>query len=122
MLGSQAVPYLAHDMHLLFNFCLAPGLAFAVASLYICFIRRPLSRVPGPWYSILTNLVLLWHEFHGTRRLYVHALHHRYGSVLRLGPNEVSFTSPDAINAIYGLKGFSKPKLFDLFTQRGTRY
>lgn len=31
-------------------------------------------------------------------------LHHKYGSAVRIGPNIVSISDPDAIDKIYGVK------------------
>src|SRR6266487_4971875 len=53
----------------------------------------PLNKIPGPWYSLYTDTWLMLQEFSSKRRTYIHALHQKYGPVLRLGPNEVSFTS-----------------------------
>lgn len=85
--------------------------------------NRGIFKVPGPWYTALTGLVLVYYEYHGHRRTYVHELHRRYGLAVRLSPNEVSFASADAAKEIYGVGGtFEKPPLFDLFRQKGTRY
>lgn len=42
-------------------------------------LRSPISRVPGPWFSKWTDLVLTYHWLKGTRCQYVHSLHRRYG-------------------------------------------
>ena len=38
----------------------------------------------------------------GNRTRTIHSLHQKYGPVLRIGPNEVSFTSPSVVKEIYG--------------------
>lgn len=101
----------------------AAFVAFSLAVVYHTLQHKPLSKLPGPWYSAFTGLVLLWHEYQGTRRLYVHDLHKRYGSTVRLSPNEASFTGAAAVKQIYsGANGYEKPRFFDLFMQKGTRY
>lgn len=102
-----------------------PTASVAIIAIFIFSLLRtiqsPLSTLPGTWHSRWTSLVLLWHEYHGSRRLYVHSLHQKYGPTVRLGPKEVSFTGAGAIKSIYGAKGYTKPRLYDLFTQHGTR-
>lgn len=44
-------------------------------------------------------------------------LHEKYGDVVRLGPNTLSFSNPAALKAIYGLnKGFIKVRSYLIFT------
>lgn len=86
-------------------------------------LQSPLSKLPGPKYTVWTSLVLKYHEFTHGRRLYIHALHQRYGPVVRLSPDEVSFASVDAAKEIYmsGGSGYDKTEFYSLFTQFGTR-
>jgi hypothetical protein len=86
-------------------------------------LRSPLSRLPGPRYTAWTSLVLKYREFTHGRRLYIHELHRRYGPVVRLSPDEVSFATVDAAKEIYmsGGSGYDKTEFYSLFTQFGTR-
>ncbi|RAQ44815.1 cytochrome P450 monooxygenase [Aspergillus flavus] len=86
-------------------------------------LSSPLAKVPGPWYTNLTSFCLKYHEFTATRRLFVHRLHKKYGPVVRLAPNEVSFASLDAIREIYasGGSGYDKTEYYDLFRQYGIK-
>jgi hypothetical protein len=61
----------------------------------------PLRHIPGPLPAKLTKFWLLAIELSGRRALYVHALHQRYGPVVRVGPNELSFASAAAVRDIY---------------------
>lgn len=81
-------------------------------------LRSPLSRLPGPRSSILTSLPLKWAELHADRTLFVHRLHQKYGPVVRLAPNEVSFSSAAAVKEIYcsGGSGYDKTEFYNLFT------
>ncbi|KAJ5142662.1 uncharacterized protein N7515_001449 [Penicillium bovifimosum] len=83
----------------------------------------PLSTIPGPWYTRFTSLWLKFKEFTANRREYVHQMHKIYGPVVRLGPNEVSFTSLEAIKEIYasGGSGYDKTEYYDLFRQFKTK-
>lgn len=77
------------------------------------------TKVPGPWYTNYTSLVLKYNEFQRNRRLWIHSLHQKYGPVVRLAPNEVSFTSLEAVKEIYqsGGSGYDKTEFYDLFKQ-----
>lgn len=68
-----------------------------------------LNQYPGPLLASLTD----WWRFfdvYGRRPEITHrALHRKFGDVVRLGPNTLSFSDPRALKAIYGLnKGFTK--------------
>ncbi|KAJ5893360.1 hypothetical protein N7495_005051 [Penicillium taxi] len=83
----------------------------------------PLSQLPGPWYTRFTSLWIKYQEFSSNRRESIHLLHQLYGPVVRLGPNEVSFTSLGAMKEIYasGGSGYDKTELYSLFKQFKTR-
>ncbi|KAE8373944.1 cytochrome P450 [Aspergillus bertholletiae] len=87
-------------------------------------LSSPLAKIPGPWYTNFTSFCLKYHEFTATRRVFIHHLHKTYGPVVRLAPNEVSFTSLDAIREIYasGGSGYDKTEYYDLFRQYGIKY
>lgn len=73
------------------------------------YFNRGLNKYPGPFLAALTN----WWRFfdvYGRRPDITHiALHRKYGDIVRLGPNVLSFADPKAIKVIYGLnKGFVK--------------
>lgn len=87
-------------------------------------LRRFLSPIPGPAIAKITSLYLKWQEVSGNRRLYVHGLHKRYGSVVRLAPNELSFADLEGMKEIYqsGGSGYDKTEFYDLFTQYSHRW
>ncbi|KAF6799538.1 hypothetical protein CMUS01_15621 [Colletotrichum musicola] len=78
-------------------------------------------KIPGPWYLKLTTAFVKYHEFAGTKRGWVHGLHLKYGPVVQLGRNEISFASYTAAKQIYssGNKEFRKTELYSLFEQEG---
>lgn len=107
----------------IWGICLA---AFAWGSLSVLIYRAafaPLSRLPGPWYTLFSDVFLMYKEFTGQRRVYIHELHKSFGSVVRLGPNEVSFTSIEALKEIYqsGGSGYDKTVFYNLFMQYDTK-
>ncbi|RDX48819.1 cytochrome P450 [Lentinus brumalis] len=95
----------------------AAGLAFLCFLLYRLRFS-PLARLPGSTLCALTRLPLMYHEFCGNRRKFVHALHLQYGPVVRIAPNEVAFASREAAKEIYtsGGSGYDKPSFYDLFS------
>ncbi|OAA58802.1 Cytochrome P450 [Cordyceps fumosorosea ARSEF 2679] len=108
---------------------LASPLTVAVAVLLLAAVylarclRSPLARLPGPSISKFTSLWLKWNEINATRTVYIHALHRRYGPVVRVAPNEVAFTSWAAVKEIYcsGGSGYDKTEFYDMFTIYGRR-
>lgn len=68
-----------------------------------------LSKYPGPFMASLTDwwrFVDVWNRRPEITHL---KLHEKYGDVVRLGPNTLSFADPAALKAIYGLnKGYVK--------------
>ncbi|KIM92627.1 hypothetical protein OIDMADRAFT_139359 [Oidiodendron maius Zn] len=93
------------------NFPPIPGGAFVLVTVYVIYQRlfHPLAKVPGPFWASLTDLwkfqqllSLQWPEK-------VAKAHETYGPIVRLGPNDVYFTSPDSIQSIYK-SGRSMPK------------
>ena len=86
-------------------------------------LRSPLVKVPGPWYTALTSLFLKNKEFTHGRTFWIQELHERYGPVVRLSPNEVSFATVEAVREIYmsGGSGYNKTPFYSLFKQFGTR-
>ncbi|KAK0756434.1 hypothetical protein N5P37_011086 [Trichoderma harzianum] len=107
---------------------LSPITLLAAATLLfaIHLIRRltsPLSKIPGPAVSKFTSLVLKWKEIKALRTVYIHQLHQQYGPVVRIAPNEVSFTSWEALKEIYcsGGSGYDKTEFYDLFKIYGRR-
>lgn len=84
---------------------LTVGLAWLVRNRY----HNGLHKYPGPFLASLTD----WWRFldvyrRRPERSHI-ALHRKYGPVVRLGPNTLSFSDPEALKTIYGLnKGFIK--------------
>ncbi|KAK4643661.1 hypothetical protein QC761_406210 [Podospora bellae-mahoneyi] len=72
-----------------------------------------LNKYPGPFLASLTD----WWRFYDVYRRRPERtqieLHKKYGPVVRLGPNTLSFADPEALKTIYGLnKGFVKSDFY----------
>ncbi|RKK85612.1 hypothetical protein BFJ71_g14086 [Fusarium oxysporum] len=86
---------------------------------YIVYYRylHPLAKYPGPPLASVTNL---WKTYHLWNLHLPHTLvrlHEQYGDVVRVGPNDLSFRNPDAVNTIYkGGRQLQKTGFYDGFT------
>ncbi|KAK0375660.1 cytochrome P450 [Colletotrichum limetticola] len=68
-----------------------------------------ISHVPGPWHTCFVNYTLKFHVLVGRRMHYVHSLHQKYGSFVRISPNEVAIADPESFTAIHKIgSGFTK--------------
>ncbi|KPM46230.1 hypothetical protein AK830_g341 [Neonectria ditissima] len=102
---------------------LAAAAALLLIAHIIFRIASPLFRIPGPAVTNFTSLILKWHELNANRTMYIHHLHQKYGPVVRVSPNEVSFTSVAALKEIYGSggSGYDKTEFYNLFQAYGRR-
>ncbi|KAL7629148.1 hypothetical protein AAE478_000667 [Parahypoxylon ruwenzoriense] len=66
----------------------------------ICF--HPLASFPGPLLYSASELPLRWYQIRGKEPFKLAELHRKYGPVVRIAPNDISYTSTDAWKAIYG--------------------
>ncbi|KAK3940211.1 Pisatin demethylase, partial [Diplogelasinospora grovesii] len=76
---------------------LAICVSFSAAAFYVWLSWRRLSHIPGPFPASITDLQrMLWVK---TKRahLILQDVHEKYGEVVRIGPNNVVFSNPEAI-------------------------
>ena len=72
-----------------------------------------LNKYPGPFVASLTDWWRFLDVYKSRPELTHQALHAKYGDVVRLGPNTLSFADPAALKSIYGLnKGFTKVSIY----------
>lgn len=99
---------------------LLAGIASVVVGCtYIVYYRvfHPLARYPGPFFASLTNLWKLYHQWTLRMPETLRELHERYGEVVRVGPNDLSFNNPEAVPVIYkGGRSLPKTAFYDGFT------
>ncbi|UKZ82890.1 hypothetical protein TrVFT333_010690 [Trichoderma virens FT-333] len=67
-------------------------------------VFHPLRSVPGPWLNSLSELPAAIALVKGDQHLYYKSLHEKYGLVVRVSPNELSFIGTDAREEIYGFR------------------
>ena len=94
---------------------LAAVLAWLVRNRY----HNGLNKYPGPFLASLSDWWRFMDVYKRRPELSHIALHKKYGQVVRLGPNTLSFSDPDALKTIYGLnKGFIKVSLIARLTDQ----
>ncbi|KAI0659811.1 high nitrogen upregulated cytochrome P450 monooxygenase 2 [Cubamyces menziesii] len=72
---------------------------------------HPLAQYPGPLGCRLSKFWMAILSFSGRQHIYIQNLHKRYGDVVRIGPNELSFRDPSVLNAMYGPGGLPRGPL-----------
>lgn len=91
-----------------------PLILLIISILYLLKNRfnRGLNKYPGPFVASLTDWWRFWDVYQRRPEVTHIKLHAKHGDVVRLGPNVLSFASPKALKAIYGLnKGFTKVRV-----------
>ena len=90
------------------------------AILYEYSSKPALRRIPGPTSFALTRYRLATEAWKARSIQTVHKLHLRYGAVVRIGPNEISFNSLSALRQIYGAgSGFERTSFYKMFDVYG---
>ncbi|KAI4952799.1 hypothetical protein J4E91_003273 [Alternaria rosae] len=73
-------------------------------TLFTCIYRiyfHPLSSFPGPISYKLSGWPLLWQAYTGDRHIHHLLDHEKYGPVVRIFPNTLSFSTASALHTIY---------------------
>ncbi|KAI0477768.1 cytochrome P450 [Xylariaceae sp. FL0804] len=92
-----------------------PAITLSIALAYLIRNRfyHGLHRYPGPFLASLTEFWRLWDVYKRRPDITHQKLHAKYGDVVRLGPNTLSFADPKVLKSIYGLnKGFIKSDFY----------
>lgn len=96
--------------------------SWAIWQAYNHLVVSPLRCIPGPKAFALSKWRLGYEEYRGVRTHCVHNLHQRYGEVVRVGPNEVSFSSLSALRKIYGSGSqFQRDDFYQMFDAYGRK-
>lgn len=82
---------------------------YFVRSIYRLYFH-PLAKYPGPKIAAVTRLWYAYHLFRGTHPRELKRLHIIYGPKLRVAPDELSYSSPQAWDDIYGFR-VGKPEM-----------
>jgi len=83
----------------------SPALQFVVylfgRTIYNLFLH-PLSKYPGPRSVAATHFPYLRQLLNGDLTFWIHELHEKYGDVVRISPNELSYRTPESWKDNYG--------------------
>ncbi|KAL7622514.1 hypothetical protein AAE478_008021 [Parahypoxylon ruwenzoriense] len=106
-----------------FDLYLPAVLFLAVAFFYQYVIYpaafSPLCKVPSAhWSCSFSPAWILWARFKSRENRTLHAAHQRRGPIVRVGPNELSVNSVDAVKTIYQ-GGFDKHQWYSVFNNYG---
>lgn len=87
----------------------ATNIALSVAVLFTSrflwnYFRSPLKSFPGPLPTSFTNIWRFLDVFRGRCDITQNALHRKYGSAVRVGPNILSLSDPNLISQVYNTK------------------
>lgn len=74
-----------------------------VVSLSGNYFNNGLNKYPAPFPAPFTNSWRFLSVLRGKPQIELRKLHDQLGDVVRVGPNALSFSNPEAIKAIYGL-------------------
>jgi hypothetical protein len=76
----------------------------AIGSLgYVVYMRHlhPLAKYPGPFLASLTNFWKAYTMAQGQMEHVIRKLHEEHGAIVRIGPNDLVISHPDAVKQIY---------------------
>ncbi|KIX07472.1 uncharacterized protein Z518_02125 [Rhinocladiella mackenziei CBS 650.93] len=85
---------------------------FLLATCLYNLFLHPLKKVPGPPLARVSRLWSRIGNFQGRKSQRIHDAHVKYGPVVRVGPNELSFSDPGAVRDIYTSDVFVKEETF----------
>ncbi|EFQ34955.1 cytochrome P450 [Colletotrichum graminicola M1.001] len=88
--------------------------------IYKALAASPPRLIPGSKVYAVTKWRLALDDYFGTRSRKIHQLHRKYGTAVRISPNEVSFSSLPALRTIYGAgSGFERTSFYRMFDVYG---
>ncbi|KAI9371521.1 cytochrome P450 [Aspergillus egyptiacus] len=110
----------------------AAGIFLLYKTLVYPALLSPLSKIPNAhWTAPISSAWILWKRFQGQNNRTIHAAHERLGTIVRLGPSEISINCVEGgIKSVY-TGGFEKhdwyPRVFgsfgtvSMFTMTGSK-
>ncbi|KAI1463443.1 benzoate 4-monooxygenase cytochrome P450 [Daldinia caldariorum] len=77
--------------------------------------RKQLNSIPGPFIASFSNLWKLAAVYYEDMPGWNMSVHDKYGPVVRIGPNHVSFASPEAFQVIHASRqAFAKSDFYEV--------
>ncbi|EJT70818.1 cytochrome P450 monooxygenase [Gaeumannomyces tritici R3-111a-1] len=112
LLESAAMPTIGQAVYATVSISL---LLFAIHVLRMR-VFHPLRRYPGPWLNSVSEIPAAWALLRGRQPKVYKQLHDKYGPIVRVAPNELSFIDVEAWDDIYGFHkstpNFEKSPIF----------
>lgn len=105
-------------LHYLYLLSLAL-LAYSIAWLIYARTVHPLSKIPGLFWPSITRLWFVYHVAKGDMDVVQRDLHRQYGPLLRIAPNEVACSDPEALKKIYPTQSpLTKTDFYPIWTNK----
>ena len=82
------------------SFALFSLLAASFLYLLRIYYQKGLNKYPGPFAANFTDGWKVWYASGAADKQYYVDIHAKYGDIVRVGPNELSFADPAAIDDI----------------------
>ncbi|KAF5344797.1 hypothetical protein D9758_014423 [Tetrapyrgos nigripes] len=113
---ANLVSRMFHDMSLQ-SLAIAGSAIFVLVHLVPWLVDKyNLRPYPGPLLAQFSDVWMGWAALRGRRSQLVHELHQKYGSFVRIAPNHLSISTPDALSLVYGHgTGTVKPDFYNAF-------
>jgi unspecific monooxygenase len=83
------------------------------------FYLSPLKKVPGPYLYKISKIFILNDQRTEQRNVKLNKLHAKYGSVVQVGPTEISLGSFDYLREVYIKKNLPKSQFYGQFVNFG---
>ncbi|KAF1993248.1 cytochrome P450 [Amniculicola lignicola CBS 123094] len=96
------------------------GLFALVCKRIYAYLTHPLRHVPGPSVAGWTNIIHSYYFLSGRQPYSLLSLHEKYGPVVRIAPNEISFSSANSWKDIYGFRTGHRPFIKSPFYDGGS--
>ncbi|KAH8724686.1 putative benzoate 4-monooxygenase cytochrome P450 [Phaeosphaeriaceae sp. PMI808] len=81
-------------------------------------LTDPLRMIPGPRINRYTNLILKLQTLRGRKVHYIHELHSKYGSTVRISPTEIAISDLTSTREIHRIgSGYLKSEWYAKFTE-----
>ncbi|OCK85010.1 cytochrome protein [Lepidopterella palustris CBS 459.81] len=79
-------------------------IVYYVSTAIYCVYFHQLSHIPGPTFNKFSKIPFAMSLVRGNFHTQIHAMHEKYGELIRFSPNHISYTNPDAWKDIYNYR------------------
>ncbi|KAI8953272.1 putative cytochrome P450 [Xylaria longipes] len=91
-----------------------------VAGVLYTLYYHPLAKFPGPRFAAISNIPFCYWFLSGRQPFTILSLHEKYGPVVRVAPNELSFNSAQSWKDIYASRPKHRPFIKSAFYDGGS--